>query len=189
VGRLLFMKPIGVSTSLISFDTVIAKADLSDGQLVADLGCGNSLFFLYALSTIVGKNGKVLGIDILPNIIQTIEREIEHHAVSGVNVSLGNLDKHYGVSIADKSLDRAFLINTLHQSGDSITMLTESARMLKPKALLIIVDWNHKPSPLGPHGDRRISLDSVKESAEVAGLKHIESFKAGDYHYGAIFEK
>lgn len=183
------MKPIGASTSLISFDTIIAKADLKEGQLAADFGCGNSLFFLYALSTIVGKDGKVLGVDILPNIIQTIEREIDHHGVTGVTVSLGNLDKHYGVSIADKALDRAFLINTLHQSGDTVTMLTESARMLKPKAKLIIVDWNHKTSPLGPHGDRRISLDSVKDSAEVAGLKYIESFKAGDYHYGAIFEK
>jgi len=183
------MKPLGVSTSLISFDTIIQKADLKQGQLVADFGCGNSLFFLYALSTLVGSEGKVFGIDILPDIIQGLERDINHHKVQGIEISLGNLNNHCGVSITDKALDRAFLINTLHQSSDTVSMLQEVSRMLKPGALLIIVDWELKPSPLGPHTDRRISLESITNSAEIAGLKPKESFKAGEYHYGAILQK
>ncbi len=186
---MLFMKPLGVSTSLVSFDTIIQKADLKQGQLVADLGCGNSLFFLCALSTLVGSDGKVFGVDILPDIINGLERDIAHHSVKGVEISLGDINRHYGVSIVDNALDRAFLINTLHQSADTVSMLQESARLLKNNSFLIVIDWEPKPSPLGPHIDRRISLESITNSAEVAGLKFLESFKAGDYHYGAIFQK
>lgn len=183
------MKPIPQKTSLFSFDTILEKADLKKGQLVADLGCGKSLFLLYALSTLVGQDGKVYGVDILPDIIETITREIRYHDLPGIKPVSGNLDANNGVAIPDNNIDRGFLINTIHQSSDSFTMLLESTRILKKDGLLIVVDWETTDSPIGPHKNQRIHNETIKETASMAGLKLINEFKPGVYHYGLIFKK
>lgn len=181
------MKPIPTKTLLFSFDTILEKADIQQGQIVADFGCGKSLFFLYALLTLVGKEGLVYGVDILPEVIETTVREAQYHELSGIVPVLGNLDNKYGVQIPDKKADRGFLINTLHQSSDSLTMLAESSRIIKKGGLLVIVDWDKTKSPFGPHDNRRIGPKIIKETATMLNLDLLDHFKPGAYHYGLIF--
>lgn len=183
------MKPIPIKTLLFSFDMILEKAQLKQGQTVADFGCGKSLFFIYALLTLVGKGGKVYGVDILPEIIETVVREIRYHELSGIIPTLGNLDAKGGVQIPDRQIDRGFLINTLHQSSDIITMLFEASRTIKKGGLLIIIDWKKEESPFGPNNDRRVDQKIVKEAAEITKLELLEDFKPGSYHYGLIFRK
>jgi len=183
------MKPIPTKTLLFSFDTILEKADIKQGQIIADFGCGKSLFFLYALLTLVGKEGRVYGIDILPEIIETISREIQYHDLSGIIPVLGNLDAKYGVQIPDRQVDRGFLINTLHQSSDILSMLFEASRIVKKGGLLIVIDWDKAESPFGPHDDRRIKLEAINEAAEISNLELLDSFRPGAYHYGLIFRK
>jgi len=180
------MRPIGSKTSLISFDTILSKAELSAGHVLADLGCGNTVFFLDLLARLVGKNGKVFGIDIQPEIIDTVQRELKHHSIEGVTPLLGNLDQVNGTTLENGSLDRAFLINTIHQSADIISMLQEAKRLLKDTGLLIIVDWELKPNPVGPHLDRRVSKEAIEEAAQICKFEIKKSFKPGSYHYGLI---
>ncbi|MCX6793339.1 MAG: methyltransferase domain-containing protein [Candidatus Falkowbacteria bacterium] len=183
------MKPIPTKTLLFSFDTVLEKADIRQGQIVADFGCGKSLFFLYALLSLVGKEGRVYGVDVLPEVIETLSREIQYHDLPGIIPVLGNLDAKYGVQIPDTQIDRAFLISTIHQSADIIGMLYESSRLIKKGGLLIIIDWEKADSPIGPHNDRKLDHSSIKEAAEIANLELIDHFKPGSYHYGLVFRK
>jgi len=186
VDKLLFMKPLGSKTSLISFDKILEESDIFTGSNLADLGCGNSVFFLYSLATITAKNGKVFGVDIQPSIIETIKREISHHSIEGVFPVLGNLDQLRGVPLDDNILDRAFLINTLHQSSDIISMLGESKRLLKKNGQIIIIDWDMIRMPLSPHIDRQVSQKTIEEACLVLDLKIIKRFKPGKFHYGLI---
>lgn len=181
------MKPIPTKTLLFSFDTILEKADIQQGQIVADFGCGRSLFFLYALLSLVGKEGLVYGIDILPEIIETATREIRYHDLSGIVPVLGNLDSKFGVQIPDNKVDRGFLINTLHQSTDTLSMLAEASRMIKPGGLLTIIDWEKAKSPFGPHDNRRLDHETIKETAKMLNLDLLDHFKPGAYHYGLIF--
>jgi ubiquinone/menaquinone biosynthesis C-methylase UbiE len=183
------MKPIPVKTLLFSFDTILEKSDINQGQNVADFGCGKSLFFLYALLTLVGNEGRVYGVDILPELIETLNREIEYHDLNGIIPVLGNLDAKYGVPIPNNQVHRGFLINTLHQSSDILTMLFEASRMITKGGLLIIIDWDSNESAWGPHNNRRIDHAAIKEAALLINLELIDHFKPGTYHYGLIFRK
>lgn len=183
------MKPIPTKTILFSFDTILEKSDLRQGQIVADFGCGKSLFFLYALLALVGKEGRVYGIDVLPEVVETIIREVQYHNLPGIVPVLGNLDNSRGVQIPDKQIDRGFIINTLHQSSDILSMLSESSRIIKTGGLLIIIDWENSESPIGPHKNRKIDHEAIKEAAEMTNLELLDHFKPGAYHYGLIFRK
>jgi len=183
------MKPIPTKTLLFSFETILNKAELKEGHTAADFGCGRSMFLLYALSNMVGKNGKVYGVDILPEIIASVDREIKHHNLVSITPVLGNLDIKNGIKIPDEHIDRGFIVNTMHQSSNTVNMMFESSRTIKKDGLLTIVDWEKGESPFGPHEGLRIDKEIVKDVAKIINLEVVDYFNPGSYHYGLIFRK
>lgn len=183
------MPILPTKTSLISIDEIIKHAAITEGTNVADLGCGRSVFFLYALSALVGKNGTVYGVDILPEAIDSARRDVIHHRLSHISIIQGDLEKENGVPIPGSSLSAAFLINTISQSTDTQKMIQESARLLLPTAKLIIVDWKKEASPFGPLDSQRVEAKHVIELLEIYGLRVLDQFAAGPYHYGIVAEK
>lgn len=182
------MKHIPTKSSLLAFDHIFEKANILKGHTAADLGCGNSLFFLYGLSDLVGDTGKIFAVDLIPSIIDQLQREIKHHNLSSINPVHGNLDILNGVKIEDQSVDRSFLINTLHQSSDTLTMLSEAIRLTKQGGKIVVIDWlKNSIHPLGPSPERRLSKEIVLDTANLLQLELSDEFKPGPFHFGFIF--
>lgn len=180
---------VPTKTSLISIDTIIEQGSVRANARVADLGCGRSLFFLYALSTLVGKNGLVYGVDVLPEVVESAERDISHHRLASIKMLRADLEPQNGVPLPTGSIDAAFLINTLHQSHNSLAMMTEALRLVKKGGHLVIVDWSASLSPLGPKPSQRLAHEHVIEMAEMIGTKRLDKFNPGLYHYGITVTK
>ncbi len=100
-----------------------------------------------------------------------------------------NLEIFKGTKIESSSLDRALLINILHQSAKRAEILREAVRMLKIGSRLLVVEWKNVASPLGPQVDKRVNKESLKEAAPKLGIVLETEFEAGPYHYGLIFHK
>lgn len=183
------MPILPTKTSLIAIDAILEKGNIQEGSRAADLGCGRSIFFLYALSTLVGPAGKVFGIDILPEALDSATRDVKHHSLSTISILQGNLETERGVPLNDGTISSAFLINTLSQASDTIAMLRESARILNENGRLVIVDWLPSESPFGPDMRHRLSSDDLLKALDVSGLKVLDQFEAGPYHYGAVVIK
>jgi len=183
------MKSLPHQTSLFSFETTLSKAGLSHDHTVADFGSGKSMNFLYALRSALGKKGHIFAIDILPEVIEHIEREIKHHDIEGLTLLQANIEAKNGVPLSEAALDRIFIINTLHQISDTIALFNEAKRLLKETGQIIVVDWALTPSPLGPNSSRRLSAKSVIETALFGGLTLKAQFLPGPYHYGLVFSK
>ncbi len=171
-------------TALLSIESILEKAHLNDGYTVADFGCGRSLILIQALLHIIGRNGYVYGIDILPEIIESVSSDLRHHKHSNAEALRGNLEKENGIPLPDNILDAGFLINTLHQSGNSLSMIREASRLIKPGGRLVVVDWDSKPSPIGPSLEARLNKDQTIEILEANKLEALDHFEAGPYHYG-----
>ena len=183
------MKAIPTKTSLLLFDTILSKGDIKEGSVVADLGCGRSLFFLYSLAKRVGKDGKVYGVDILPDVIESLERDLNHHSINEISILRANLENQSEVNLKNESVYVAFLINTLNQAANTTSMLNEAIRILTKTGRLIIVDWHSENSPMGPLQSQRISISQIKKVIDASGLTILDEFEAGDYHYGLVVSK
>ena len=181
------MKAIPTKTSLLSFDIISDKSNLKEGHLAVDLGCGKSLSFLYSLSNIVGKDGKIYGVDILPEVMESLERDISHHRLLNITALHGDIES--GLNLEDQSINTVFLINTLNQASSTINMLKEAGRLLSPNGRLIIVDWLSTPSPFGPLSSQRIDSNEVINLLQFNKLKFVEQFQPGLYHYGIVASK
>src|SRR6185503_13005364 len=69
-------------------DLIMDILGIADGAVVADLGAGGG-WFTIRLARRVGPNGLVYAQDIQPQMIEAINRRVQHEGVSNVRAILG----------------------------------------------------------------------------------------------------
>lgn len=174
---------------LFDINYILNKISLSEGQKIAELGCGNFGYFVFPAAKLIGSRGRLFAVDILKTTLEEIKKRAFQENLKQVEIVWSNLEVFKGTKIESSSLDRALLINVLHQSMKKSDILREATRMLKTGAKLLIIDWKNIDSPLGPESSTRVSKQSLKLAAPKLGLILEEEFEAGPYHYGLIFYK
>jgi len=181
--------PSPKSPSLFDIKAIIGKIKITEGQKIAELGCGNFGFFVWPLADLVGRRGHVYAVDILKSNLEEIKRVALKNNFPQIKTIWSNLEIFKGTQIETNGLEDAFLINVLHQSQKKGEILREAIRLLKRGGKLMIIEWGNSDSPLGPKPEKRVRLDSLKLATTKLGLDLQEDFIAGPYHYGLILTK
>lgn len=159
------------------------------GEKVADLGCGAMGFFTIQAAKIVGENGVVYAVDVLKEVLSSVEGRARVEGFNNIKTVWTNLESYGATKIPDNSLDAAFLVNILFQTKKHLEIIREAARLLKPGGKLLIIDWKKNNTPFGPIITDRISQVFIKEAAIKLNLILDKEFEAGNFHFGLIFIK
>lgn len=169
---------------------ILERGKVMQGAIVADLGCGGVGHFVFPASRMVGTGGHVYAVDILPSVLESINRRIREENVVNVSTVWSDLEIFRGAKdIADGALDVGMLLNTLFQSKKKEAMMRESVRMIKRGGILLVVEWKKSAASFGPALDLRLSEEETRRLAREAGLDESDAFQAGPYHYGMVFKK
>lgn len=176
-------------SALFDINGILGRMGIDERQKVAELGCGNFGFFVFPLARLVGKQGKVYAVDILKPTLEEIGREAKKENLTQVATVWSNLEIFKATAIESSSLDRALLVNVLHQSDKRTEILREAIRLLKRGGRLLVVEWSSADLPLGPPADKRIRREALIAAAPKLGLSLKDSFEAGPCHFGLIFIK
>lgn len=166
----------------------IEQFGVDPGLKVADLGSGAG-FYSLALARAVGKNGRVFAVDVQQDLLSKLKTEAMQHNLSNIEVVWGDIEEVRGTKIAPQTIDRVVIANTLFQTDDKDGLVQEAARIIKPKGKLLLVDWADSFGGLGPQKSRIVKPDQARALFERAGFSHVRDIKAGDHHYGMVFNK
>ncbi len=111
-------------------------ANYKIGETVLDLGCGAG-FDCFLASFEVGKTGKVIGVDMMPEML-TKAREIAHiHNYSNVEFRLGEIEH---LPVEDNSIDVIISNCVLNLSPNKTQAIKECKRVMKNSARLFLFD-------------------------------------------------
>lgn len=175
--------------SLINARELLARAGLGANMSYADLGCGAVGHFVFAGAEIVGPQGRVYAVDILPAVLTTIDT---HKAIAGLhNITTlrANIERVGSTPIPDATVDVVSLLNTMFQVSDKPSALREAVRILRYQGILVIVEWKQAVTAIGPSADMRISVSQMKEWCSELPLTLMNAFDAGLYHYALVYKK
>lgn len=166
------------------------EVKLRMGMRVAELGCGSSGHFLFPAAHLVGREGAVYGVDILPAVIAAIKSRAKLEGVTNVHMIHADIEHHAGLGrIASGSMDAVLLCNILFQVKERQKVMDEAARMVKPRGIVAVIEWKTAGAAFGPRPALRLDLETVEAYATAATLKRRHGFDAGPYHYGCTFVK
>ena len=147
-----------------------AYAHLRPGEVVVDLGCGGGLDVFLA-SAKVGAEGRAIGIDMTPEMIERARRNAEKGGYTNVEFHLASIDK---LPLGDSSVDCVISNCVINLAPDKQAVFREIARVLKPGGRLAVSDIALKkqlPS--------EVSSDLLAYVGCVAGAILIDDYKRG----------
>jgi arsenite methyltransferase len=147
-----------------------ASAHLRPGEVVVDLGCGGGLDIFLA-SAKVGPEGRAIGIDMTPEMIERARRNSEQGGYTNVEFHLAKIDK---LPLADHSVDCVISNCVINLAPDKQAVFREIARVLKPGGRLAVSDIALKKE-LPPE----VSSDLLAYVGCVAGAILIDDYKRG----------
>ncbi len=176
-------------TELIDAVRFLEQGGVTEGAVVAELGCGTSGHFVFPAAHLTGPQGKVYAVDILKSVLEAVKSRGKLEGVDNVETVWADLERRGGLNIAPGSVDLVLALHILGQVKEKEILLSEAARVLKQGGILLVADWKKTASPLGPPVEKRIDPAIVKELVNKAGFDMTNEFGVGLYHFGIKFKK
>lgn len=157
-----------------------ALAGLKKGEVVLDLGSGAG-FDCFLAADKVGVNGKVIGVDLTPEMIEKARKNAKMNKVENVEFILGEIEN---LPAADNSVDVVISNCVINLSADKPRVFREVYRVLKPGGKVAISDIaclkelpmkirNNIEAYVGCVGGA-ILIDEYKKIVEASGLKDVK---------------
>ena len=124
---------------------VMDRARIANGMTVADIGAGEG-YYTIRLAVRVGKTGRVLAEDIVPQVRDALAQRVARERLDNVSVRLGT---PADAKLPAASFDRVLMVHMYHEIEQPYEFLWRLRPSLKPDGRVIVVDADR---PTNLHG-------------------------------------
>lgn len=113
-----------------------AAASVNEGETVLDLGSGAG-FDCFLVANRVGETGKVIGVDMTPEMVEKARQNAERHGYENVEFRLGEIED---LPVDNSSVDVVISNCVINLSPDKEKVFQEASRVLKRGGRMVVSD-------------------------------------------------
>ncbi len=168
------------SNLALSCGNPTAFAGLGNNEVVLDLGSGAG-FDCFLAAAKVGPEGKVIGVDMTPAMIEKAKVNAENNGVQNVEFRLGEIEN---LPVADNTVDVVISNCVINLSADKPRVFKEIYRVLKPGGKIAISDiallkelprktQENIEAYVGCVGGA-LTVDALQKAVEASGLHGVD---------------
>lgn len=159
---------------------------LKPGDVVADVGAGSG-YYSFRLAPLVGDKGKVLAVDIQPEMLDIIKRRAKQLKVENVEPVLGTITDP---KLPAGGVDLILLVDVYHEFDHPYEMTEAMVKSLKPGGRLVFVEFRMEDENVPIKLVHKMSEKQVlREMSVFPELKHVKTHPDLPWQHIIVFEK
>ncbi len=167
-------------------DLLLKALALKPGMTVADIGAGTG-YLSRRMATQVAPDGRVLAVDVQPEMIRLLQRMVDRTGLSHVLPTLGT---ERDAGLPAQSVDLAIMVDVYHELAFPHEMLASIVRALKVGGQLVFVEYRAEDpavpiKPLHKMGEAQVR----REAGQLAALKWDRTVETLPWQHVIVFAK
>ena len=148
---------------------VMENLELDPDDVVADIGAGSG-YFTFLMAPLV-REGKVLAVDIQPEMLKFIEGKKKLEKAYNVETVLGTIED---VNLPDDSVDLVILVDAYHEFSHPREMAESIVEGLKPGGRLVFLEYRGEDPSVLIKPLHKMTVQQVQREMNVVGLEFVE---------------
>lgn len=124
--------------------------EIKEGEIILDFGCGAGIDLIFA-SKLVGDQGRVVGLDLVPEMLERAKKNIDKLDLKNTSLVLS---KDENLIFPDATFDTIISNSVFNLVPNKEFLFKELYRVLKPKGKLMVVDQLFTGGEIKDHKDR-----------------------------------
>lgn len=184
-----------IFSGFVNPELIVSAWEINRGETVADLGCGGGYFSL-ALAKAVKDEGTVYAVDVRESSIESVSSRAFLERLDNIKAVKVDLEKSGALKkiIKNGECNFVLLANTLYTAKHKNRLVDEGVRILAKGGRLVVVEWVKRYQGMviknfGPENELRLDQNDILRLLKGKGLTLVETFPAGNYHFGMVFSK
>ena len=164
-------------------DTLLDSLRIHPGATIVDLGAGAG-YFTWRLAQRTGPRGKVFAVDIQPQMLKLIEREVKKRGMGNVELIQGTpADPH----LPDASADMVFIANAYGEFSRPEAIMAAVRRALKPDGYLVVIEYASENDEDPTAGVYTMTLADLRSEIESMGFDLRQILDFLPLQHGLVF--
>ena len=166
-------------------DLLIDSLGIQPGQIVADIGAGSG-YFTRRLSAKVGQEGRVMAVDIQPEMLAILRRSLTAAGISNVTMILG---KETSPNLPPNSVDLVLMVDVYHEFSFPHEMMTQIHSALKPGGQVVWVEYRLEDPTVPIKLLHKMSRQQVHKEATFQGFEFVRSYEGLPRQHVLFYKK
>jgi len=165
--------------------TMLAELGVKPGMTVCDMGCGNG-FYSLKLAEMVGPEGKVIAVDIQPEMLRLLQARAEEEGVDNIERILGEIDNP---KLEPDTIDLILCVDVYHEFSHPEEMLSHMRKSLKPVGQLVLVEFRMEDPNVPIKKLHKMSKRQILKELKPNGYKLAKEFEGLPWQHMMFFER
>jgi precorrin-6B methylase 2 len=145
-------------------DLLLEAMQIRSGEVLADIGAGSG-YFSWRMAKATGSGGKVFAVDIQPEMLDLLQRNMARREVTNVVSVLGTTNDP---KLPPASVDTMLMVDVYHEFDQPFEMLGAMIRGLKKGGRIVLVEFRAE--------DPAVNIKRVHKMSEAQAKTEFELF-------------
>ncbi len=153
-------------------EKLLAALKIKPGQTICDLGCGNG-FYSLKLAELVGEEGRVVAVDIQPEMLAMLRSAAETAGFNNIQPVLGT---EVDPRLPDEAFDLVLLVDVYHEFSHPAEMLAAIHRSLKPTGRIALAEFRAEDPDVPIKPLHKMSKVQILKEYKPNGYRLVEEY-------------
>ncbi len=163
--------------------TMLRELKIRPGMVICDMGCGNG-FYALQMARQAGAQGKVLAVDIQPEMLRLLQARAEEAGVSNVETVLGTL---LDPKLPTGTVDVILCVDVYHEFSHPVHMLAAMRQSLKPCGVMVLVEYREEDPKVPIKPLHKMSKKQVLKEMSANGFRLAREFDGLPWQHMMFF--